>query len=235
MSSDKDMVTFNDVWKKYSRHSALHRNFRDDISSFLSFGAKETSISKDEFFALHKISFEIHAGETIGLYGPNGSGKSTILKLIAGVTYPTKGSINVNGRVAPLLEVGAGFHPDLSGEENIFINGAILGMSIKEIRQKRSLIIDFSGVKDFIDIPVKKYSSGMYLRLAFSIAIHSDADIFLFDEIVAVGDEEFKKQCIKKIRSIQASGKTIIVVSHDKDLLHDLSNRIIVINQGTVG
>ena len=176
------------------------------------------------------MNFKVTRGSSIGLYGPNGSGKSTILKMIAGVTNPAKGTVTVHGKVAPLLEIGAGFHPDFSGIENIFVNGAILGMPIKDIRKKIPAIIEFSGVQDFIDAPVKKYSSGMYLRLAFSIAVHSEADIYLFDEILSVGDENFQKKCMARIKGLKKAGKTVILVSHVKSLLQELTEEIIVLD-----
>ncbi|MDL1972458.1 MAG: ABC transporter ATP-binding protein, partial [Deltaproteobacteria bacterium] len=159
---------------------------------------------------------------------------STILKLIAKVTYPTRGTISVDGRVAPLIEIGAGFHLDLTGRENIHINGAILGMRINEIKRKIPAIVDFSELNEFIDMPVKKYSSGMYLRLAFSIAIHSDADIFLIDEILAVGDEAFQEKCLDKIQNLKKQGKTMIVVTHNRKLMEEVADEIIFIEKGEV-
>ena len=188
-------------------------------------------LKKDEFWVLKDFNLTVRKGESIGLYGPNGAGKSTILKLIAKVTYPDKGDIIVNGKVAPLIEIGAGFHPDLTGRENIFMNGAILGMTIPEIKSKIDDIIEFSGIRGFIDMPVKKYSSGMYLRLAFSVAIHSEADIYLFDEILAVGDEKFKEKCYKKIYELKKNGKTLLIVAHNKDLLVKLTDEVVYVNK----
>jgi len=231
--SSNIVIELKDVWKKYSLKERFHKSIREDLVNFLK--RKNKDLKKDEFWALKGINLRIKKGECIGLYGPNGAGKSTILKLIASVTYPTKGSVNVIGRVAPLIEIGAGFHMDLTGRENIFINGAILGMSIKEIKRKMNDIIDFSGLREFIDMPVKKYSSGMYLRLGFSIAVHSDADILLIDEILAVGDENFKNKCIKKLKEIKKdNNRTMIIVSHNKTLMEQLVDRIIYIKKGEI-
>ncbi len=231
--SSNIVIELKDVWKKYSLKERFHKSIREDLVNFLK--RKNKDLKKDEFWALKGINLRIKKGECIGLYGPNGAGKSTILKLIASVTYPTKGSVNVIGRVAPLIEIGAGFHMDLTGRENIFINGAILGMSIKEIKRKLNDIIDFSELREFIDMPVKKYSSGMYLRLGFSVAVHSDADILLIDEILAVGDENFKNKCIKKLKEIKKDdNRTIIIVSHNKTLMEQLVDKIIYIKKGEI-
>ncbi len=233
MSSD-NIIMLNDVWKKYSKEAIFHRSLREDLSNLIKkgFSRNNGQLKKNEFWALKGINLEVKRGETIALYGPNGAGKSTILKLIANVTYPTKGDIKVYGRVAPLIEVGAGFHPDLTGRENVFINGAILGMKIEEIKKKMNSIIEFSELKDFIDMPVKKYSSGMYLRLGFSVAIHSDTDIFLIDEILAVGDDDFKNKCINKIYELKNKQKTIVFVSHNKELVDSIADKIFFIRQG---
>jgi len=227
------MIIFKDVWKKYYRHHVFHRSLREDIVNFFKRKQKQ-ELKKNEFWALKGISFEIKKGECVGLYGPNGAGKSTILKLIAKVTYPTKGIVNVNGRVAPLIEIGAGFHLDLTGRENIYINGAILGMHINEIKRKIPQIVEFSELEEFIDMPVKKYSSGMYLRLGFSIAIHSEADIFLIDEILAVGDEAFQEKCLEKIKNLKKQGKTMLFVTHNRKLMEKIADKIIFIEKGEI-
>ena len=229
MSSDI-AIEMKNVWKKYSKSATFHNNLREEIVKLFKPKNKD-ELKQDEFWVLKDFNLTVKKGESIGFYGPNGSGKSTILKLISKVTYPDKGEIIVNGKVAPLIEVGAGFHPDLTGRENILMNGAILGMNIKEIKRKERDIIAFSGIEKFIDMPVKKYSSGMYLRLAFSIAIHSDADIFLFDEILAVGDEEFKQRCYGKIRDLQLENRTLIVVSHDYKLLNNVTDKLILLSR----
>ena len=226
------MIIFKDVWKKYYRHHIFHRSLREDIINFLR--KKKNELKENEFWALKGVSFEIQRGECVGLYGPNGAGKSTILKIIAQVTYPTKGKVIVEGQTAPLIEIGAGFHMDLTGKENIYVNGTILGMHINEIKQKMSKIIEFSELEDFIDMPVKKYSSGMYLRLGFSVAIHSDADIFLIDEILAVGDEAFQKKCLDKIANLKEYGKTIIFVTHNRELMKKIADRILFVEKGRI-
>lgn len=233
MSSDFALELDN-VWKKYSKAQMFHNSLRDEIVGIFSFNKSNKGLREDEFWALTNINIRIKKGECIGLSGPNGSGKSTILKLVANVTYPTKGTIKFNSKIAPLIELGAGFHLDLTGRENILMNGAILGMSIKDIRNKQDEIIEFSGLQDFIDVPVKKYSSGMYLRLAFAVAIHSKADTFLFDEVLAVGDDCFQKKCLDKISELNGSGKTIVIVSHDLEGLKKITNRIIYIDKGVI-
>lgn len=233
--SSKAAVEFTGVWKKYSMHPVFHRSLREDIISVFrkKNGTKQSAdMSSNEFWALKEINFIVRTGQTVGFYGPNGAGKSTILKLMARVTYPTKGGLTTNGRIAPLIEIGAGFHPDLSGRENILMNGAILGMRVKEIREKTDSIIRFSELAEFIEMPVKKYSSGMYLRLAFSTAIHSDADIYLIDEILSVGDESFQKRCIDKIQELKKAGKTLVIISHDRHMMEQLSDKIFFINKG---
>ncbi|WP_420897986.1 ABC transporter ATP-binding protein [Cryobacterium frigoriphilum] len=186
------------------------------------------------FNALEDVSFRIHEGESVALMGFNGSGKSTLLKLISGVLQPDRGEVLTRGRVAGLIEVGAGFHPDLSGRENIYLNAAILGMSQKEIDARFDDIVDFSEIAKFIDTEVKHYSSGMFLRLAFSVAIHTEVDILLVDEILSVGDEPFQRKCLAKIRELHAAGKTLVVVSHDLQMVADLCDRGILINKGHV-
>ncbi len=188
----------------------------------------------ERFWALKDIDLTIDKGETIGITGPNGSGKSTLLKLIAGVSKPTKGSLKINGRIAPLIELGAGFHYELTGRENVFLNGVILGMTRKEVEAKFKAIVDFAELWDFIDEPVKHYSSGMYLRLAFSVAVHTDPDILLVDEILAVGDEAFQNKCFEKIRDFQAKGVTIVVVSHSLDLLLKYCDRAVLMHHGLI-
>jgi len=232
MSSENVAIEFRDVWKKYSRENIFYRSLREDLIGLVKRPVPPSSLSKSEFWALKGIHLRVRQGQTVGLYGPNGAGKTTILKLIAHVTYPTQGVVSVRGRIAPLLEIGAGFHHDLTGRENIFMNGVILGMTINEIRQKVDSIIDFSEIKEFIDMPVKKYSSGMYLRLAFSIAIHSEADIYLIDEIVAVGDENFSWKCLAKVRELKSQSKTILIVTHSRELLEQLSDDVYTLAKG---
>lgn len=188
----------------------------------------------EKFKALNGVSFEVKKGEAIGLIGHNGAGKSTLLKLITRVTAPTKGKIFLNGRVASMLEVGTGFHGELTGRENIYMNGAILGMTKKEIDSKIESIIDFSEVREFIDTPVKRYSSGMFVKLAFAVASHLDAEILLMDEVLAVGDINFQQKCIKKMRDVANSGKTIIYVSHNMSTIRQLCDKCVVLSSGQV-
>lgn len=181
---------------------------------------------------LKNISFEVAPGEVIGLIGRNGAGKSTLLKILARVIKPSAGEVDIYGRVGSLLEIGTGFHPDLSGRENIFLNGTILGMKLQEIKRNFDEIVDFSEVHKFLDTPVKYYSSGMYLRLAFSIAAHLEPEILLLDEVLAVGDENFRKKCQEKIKAISRDGRTIFFVSHNMKAIRNLCNRVFLVRSG---
>ncbi|MCI9871715.1 ABC transporter ATP-binding protein [Arthrobacter humicola] len=187
-----------------------------------------------KFHALKDVSLMVETGETVALLGLNGSGKSTLLKHISGVMLPDSGSVYTRGRVAGLIEVGAGFHPDLSGRDNVYLNGAILGMTEKQINERFDAIIEFSEIGEFIDTEVKFYSSGMYLRLAFSVAVHTDPEVFLIDEILAVGDEPFQRKCIAKIQELAQQGKTLVVVSHDLDLVSRICSRGVYLEHGNV-
>ena len=184
------------------------------------------------FKALDDVTFDVHQGETIALLGFNGSGKSTLLKLISGVLRPDGGRVRTRGRVAGLIEVGAGFHPDLTGRENVFLNGAILGMTEKQIEDAYDSIVDFAEIPDFMETEVKFYSSGMFLRLAFAVAVHSDPEVFLIDEILAVGDEPFQRKCLGEIRGLSDQGKTLVIVSHDLDMVSDLCERGVLLGKG---
>ncbi|MPY09522.1 ABC transporter ATP-binding protein [Arthrobacter bussei] len=187
-----------------------------------------------KFHALDQVSLQVEQGESVALLGLNGSGKSTLLKHISGVMLPDSGAVRTRGRVAGLIEVGAGFHPDLSGRDNVYLNGAILGMTEDQINERFESILDFSEIGQFIDTEVKFYSSGMYLRLAFSVAIHTDPEIFLIDEILAVGDEPFQKKCLEKIKELGDAGKTLVVVSHDLDLVARVCSRGVLLEHGKV-
>ena len=186
----------------------------------------------EDFWALKDISFEVQKGETLGIIGPNGSGKSTILKLIAGVMAPNSGSVAVHGKIAPLIELGAGFHPELSGRENIYLNATILGLRRKEIDAKFNEIVNFADLGEFIDTPIKHYSSGMYMRLAFAVAVHTTPDILLMDEILAVGDVTFQKKCFKKMEEFRKSGVTIVFISHSLEMVGDFCERTIFLEEG---
>lgn len=188
----------------------------------------------EDFWALNDVSFDVPRGSTFGLIGSNGSGKSTLLKCLAKIYYPTSGHITVNGRIAALLEVGSGFHPELSGRENIFLNGSILGMSRKEIQRKYDEIVEFSGVESHIDQPVKNYSSGMYVRLGFSIAIHVDPEILVVDEVLAVGDQSFQDKCRDKFAQFSREGRTVILVSHSMESVRDMCDHAAWLEQGSL-
>lgn len=189
--------------------------------------------SREEFWALKDVSFEINQGDRVGIIGRNGAGKSTLLKILSRITEPTTGRIEIKGRVASLLEVGTGFHPELTGRENIFLNGAILGMSRTEIQRKFDEIVAFAEVEKFLDTPVKRYSSGMYVRLAFAVAAHLEPEVLIVDEVLAVGDAQFQKKCLGKMDSVAREGRTILFVSHDMSAVRQLCNQAILLHQGS--
>ena len=222
------------VSKKYCRSlkRTLVYGVRDVARDVFGTTPASSELRRDEFWALDDVSFEIKRGECLGLIGANGAGKSTLLKLLNGVILPDKGTITAHGRVGGLLELGAGFHPMLSGRENIHLSGAILGLSKKEIEDKFGAIVEFSGLKDFIDSPVKYYSSGMYVRLGFAVAVHAKPDIFLVDEALAVGDVLFQAKCFAKLRDFKEKGATIIFVTHSLDLVTAHCSRAILLDKG---
>jgi len=187
---------------------------------------------QETFWALDDVSFDVHEGEVVGVIGSNGAGKSTLLKILSEITEPTRGSITLDGRVASLLEVGTGFHPELTGRENIFLNGAILGMSRREIRDKFEAIVEFAEVSHFLDTPVKRYSSGMYVRLAFSVAAHLDPEILVVDEVLAVGDHAFQRKCLGKMHRVARSGRTVLFVSHNMATIQNLCTRCLLLSNG---
>jgi lipopolysaccharide transport system ATP-binding protein len=225
---------------KYYRLGVLgSRSFKEDLRDWWTgknTRFKETeSDSPQHIWALRDINFEVRQGEVLGLIGKNGAGKSTLLKIISRITLPTTGKISGSGRIASLLEVGTGFHGELTGRENIYLNGHIMGMKKKEIERKFDEIIEFSGVSRFLDTPVKRYSSGMYVRLAFAVAAHLDPEILIIDEVLAVGDAEFQMKCLDKIRSIsREEGKTILFVSHNIQTIRDTCNRALVLDKGRI-
>ncbi|HJP41044.1 MAG TPA: ABC transporter ATP-binding protein [Dehalococcoidia bacterium] len=184
------------------------------------------------FVALDRVSLTVRSGEALGIIGRNGNGKSTLLKLIAGVTAPTEGEVLVRGRVCPLIQLGTGFHPDLTGRENVFLNACILGMSKEEIRERFDEIVEFAELRAFMDTPVKHYSSGMYLRLAFAVAAHSNPDILLIDEVLAVGDAAFQQKCFDRMQEFPARGATVVFVSHSLDLVKKFCHRAIILDAG---
>lgn len=193
-----------------------------------------SNLHKEDFWALRDVDLAIETGSTVGLLGPNGSGKSTLLKMIGGILQPTSGTVRTRGRMAALLELGAGFHPDLTGRENVYLNASILGLSRAQTDSYFDSIVDFSGIAPFIDTQVKFYSSGMYMRLAFAVAVHVDPDVLLVDEVLAVGDEPFQRKCMDRIKQFQAEGRTIILVSHSLGQVGELCDRAIVLNHGEV-
>ncbi|MCA9401912.1 MAG: ABC transporter ATP-binding protein, partial [Candidatus Omnitrophica bacterium] len=190
--------------------------------------------SEREFWAVEGVSFKVAKGEVVGIIGPNGAGKSTILKMLSGILKPNMGTMHVKGRLSALIEVTAGFHPELTGRENVYLNGTILGMKKKELDDKFEQIVEFSGIREFIDTPIKRYSSGMLSRLGFSVAAHVDPEVLLVDEVLAVGDIAFQSKCAAKMRELLNSGTTIAIVSHNMTLIHSLCKRVILINKGKV-
>jgi teichoic acid transport system ATP-binding protein len=230
------IISVENVGKKFCRSlkRTLVYGVQDVAKDVFGITTESTELRQDEFWALNDISFEVKRGECLGLIGANGAGKSTLLKLLNGVILPDKGRITVHGRVGGLLELGAGFHPMLTGRENIHLSGAILSLSKKEIEDKFNAIVEFSGLKDFIDSPVKYYSSGMYVRLGFAVAVHSEPDIFLIDEALAVGDVLFQAKCFAKLRELKGIGTTIILVTHSLDSVTSQCSRTILLDKGTL-
>ncbi len=213
--------------KKYNRRRDPERS----IKSFV-LGNLFRKKLKDEFFALRNIDFTVGRGETLGIIGANGAGKSTLLSLIAGTTAPSEGEVRVNGKMSTLLELGAGFHPDLTGCENVFLNASILGMTRRETEARYDEIVELAGIGDAIDSPVKFYSSGMYVRLGFAVAVMCDPDILLMDEVMAVGDEGFRKKSLARVEKFKGAGKTMLIISHDLESIKRMSDRILLLNQG---
>jgi len=228
-----------DYFISHSESNGLQNNednFKELLTSFVKdiFIPRE-KMSTEDFWAIRNLNFEIKEGDRVGFIGKNGAGKSTLLKILARVTIPSEGKITMKGKVASLLEVGTGFHPELSGRENIFLNGAILGMSYKEIKNSFDEIVAFSEIEKFIDTPVKRYSVGMRVRLAFSIAVHLKSDILILDEILAVGDNSFTTKCLNKMDEItKEEGRTILFVSHILDQVERLCNRAILLQSGNI-
>ena len=242
---DELMLKIDNVSKVYKLGQIGGTTFRDELQRFGAkllkkedptkrIGAKEYN-KGDTFKALNRVSFEVKKGERVGIIGHNGAGKSTLLKLISRVTAPTSGEIGMNGRIASMLEVGTGFHPELTGRENVYMNGAILGMTKAEIDKKMEDIIEFSECRQFIDTPVKRYSSGMYVKLAFSVAAHLDSEILIMDEVLAVGDMAFQKKCLDKMSDVsKKDGRTILYVSHNMNTIRQLCDRCVVMDHGTI-
>lgn len=230
-----DAILVHDLSKRYALGVKRHDTLRDRIVHGARNWLRKTSAANvaDEFWALQDVNFAVKRGEVLGIVGRNGAGKSTLLKLLSRITEPTRGSVTLRGRVASLLEVGTGFHPELTGRENIFLNGAILGMTRAEIGRKFDAIVSFAEVARFLDTPVKHYSSGMYVRLAFAVAAHLEPEILIIDEVLAVGDDAFQKKCLGKMREVATSdGRTILFVSHNAEAVRQLCSRAILLNAG---
>lgn len=224
-------VRFDHVTKRFAR-GQYHDSLRDLLARVVTFG--RGGRKREWFNAVDDVSFDVPQGEALGIIGPNGSGKSTILKLLTGIYVPTTGSAEVDGRVAPLIEVGAGFHPDLTGRENIFLNGSISGMTRPEIRALFDEIVAFSGLEAFLDTPVKRYSSGMYMRLGFAIAAHIPSDVLVVDEVLAVGDVGFRARCIERMHALKSEGRTILFVSHSPYQVRSLCDRVLYLVGGKI-
>lgn len=239
------VITVENLGKRYTLHHQRERQpylaLRDVLTDGarnlgrLLFGHRGSSRQYEEFWALKDVSFEVNQGDKIGIIGRNGAGKSTLLKILSRITEPTTGRVRIKGRVASLLEVGTGFHPELTGRENIFLNGAILGMSRQEIKKKFDEIVDFSEIEKFLDTPVKRYSSGMYVRLAFAVAAHLDPEILIVDEVLAVGDMQFQKKCLGKMEDVSAkNGRTVLFVSHNMAAIKQLCSLSCWVDRGSI-
>ena len=227
-------IRVDGVWKKF-RRGEVHDSLRDLVPMLLrraAGGAAQRPLTSDEFWALRDVSFEVMPGQTLGVIGPNGAGKSTILKILTRILRPTRGSYLVRGRIGALIEVAAGFHPDLTGRENIFLQGAMMGMGHRQTTRKLDAIIEFSEIEEFIDTPVKRYSSGMNARLGFSIAAHLDPDVLIIDEVLAVGDYAFQRKAFGRIRELASSGLPVVVVSHQLDRVAELCTDALFLARG---
>ncbi|MFA6958618.1 MAG: polysaccharide ABC transporter ATP-binding protein [Thermoanaerobaculia bacterium] len=234
-------VKIEGVWKQYQvgatrRFETFYETLTRAMKAPASWLARagRDALPDDTFWALQDLSFEIAQGDVVGIIGRNGAGKSTLLKVLSRITAPTKGRVEIRGRLASLLEVGTGFHPELTGRENVFLNGAILGMGRREILRKFDEIVEFAEVAKFIDTPVKRYSSGMYVRLAFAVAAHLDSDVLLVDEVLAVGDVEFQEKCLGRMRDVSGEGRTVLFVSHNMGMVNELCGSCVLLEQGRV-
>ena len=241
--SDRVVISVENLGKAYRiSHLAERQRYvalRDVIADRLKGWWRRRNLrpafsSNEEFWALKNVNFQVHQGEVVGIIGRNGAGKSTLLKVLSRITEPSNGRVRTKGRVASLLEVGTGFHPELTGRENIYLNGAILGMSRTEIKKKFQEIVSFADVENFLDTPVKRYSSGMYVRLAFAVAAHLDPEILVVDEVLAVGDTQFQKKCLGKMQDVALGGKTVLFVSHNLGVVSNLCRRCLVLERGRV-
>jgi ABC-type polysaccharide/polyol phosphate transport system ATPase subunit len=230
-SNQSPPIVVEQVGKRFRLRRSGTRSLK---SAFLDILRSPRGARRETFWALQDINFTVNRGETLGIVGANGAGKSTLLSLLAGTKVPTTGRIQTTGTVSSLLELGAGFHPDLSGRENVFLAGAIMGLSRRQMRARFDAIVEFAGLHDFIDQPVKHYSSGMYVRLGFAVAVEVDPDILLIDEVLAVGDENFQKKCLRKMEDFRRAGKTMLIISHDLGTIQSISDRILFLQDGRV-
>src|SRR5215510_11481136 len=230
-------IRIENLSKKYEitvgkdRHDTLRDQISDSVRSLFHRNGRPRG-QRETLWALKDVSFEVNQGEVVGIIGRNGAGKSTLLKILSRITEPTEGRVRIRGRVASLLEVGTGFHPELSGRENVFLNGAILGMSREEIKRKFDEIVAFAEIEKFLDTPVKRYSSGMYVRLAFAVAAHLEPEILIVDEVLAVGDFEFQRRCLGKMNQVAHGGRTVLFVSHNMSAIEYLCNRAVLLDGG---
>jgi len=230
-------IEANELSKRYriGQMQAAYGTLRDSVTrATMRFTGKEEPAKREEIWALRDVSFKVREGEVLGLIGRNGAGKSTLLKILTRITTPTNGRAIIRGRVGSLLEVGTGFNPELTGRENVYLNGSILGMKRREIQRKLPDIVEFSGIEKFIDTPVKRYSSGMYVRLAFSVAAHLEPEILLVDEVLAVGDAEFQQRCLGRMEDFSGTGRTVLFVSHNMQTINQLCERAIWLDGGTI-
>jgi len=226
---DEQVIVVSDVWKKFRIHKERATMLKEAFINLFRGGNRY-----EEFWALKGVSLSVRRGEAVGIIGRNGAGKSTLFKVMCGVLRPERGTVEIRGRISPLIELEAGFHPELTGIENIYLNGAIYGMSRREVQRKLPQIVEFSGLGKFIHSPIRTYSSGMQARLGFSLAINVDADILLVDEVLAVGDAEFQEKCYRRIKEMRQEGVTIVYVSHNLDSVIDICDRALWLDRGEI-
>ncbi len=222
-------IEIRQLWKSFVVRHNRTESLKQLFIGWLDFRRRER---RQKFWALQGIDLTVQRGKMVGIIGPNGSGKSTLLRIVAGILKPEKGQVEVRGRVAPMIEIGVGFHPELTGEENLYLNAALYGLSRGEIESLRDRIVAFAELTDFIDVPIKNYSTGMYMRLGFSIAVHLEPDILLVDEILAVGDESFQSKCLERMQQLKREGTSILLVSHDLRKVEKMCDRVYVIADG---
>lgn len=249
MMENMNVIQIENLWKEYRLGVIGHGTLTKDLQSWVAkirgkedpnakigqvINGQQKQVEGNHFWALQNINLQVKEGELLGIIGKNGAGKSTLLKIMSRVTAPSKGTIKIKGRIASLLEVGTGFHPELTGRENVFLNGAILGMSKNEVKRKFEEIVDFSGIESFIDTPVKRYSSGMYVRLAFAVAAHLEPEILIIDEVLAVGDADFQKKCLGKMSEVANTGRTVLFVSHNLGAVSNLCKKTVLIENGKI-